>query len=262
MHHFILRRITLITLALLGVLPITQADGDDGGPVASDTVTIGGDQFSLDPRQGVLSYGYTFFKGNVNYGQTPFSLALQYQQSAAGTYVGNFTDSNSHAHPYGVSAYLPTALPRTNQPNSSNDNDLSKASYDFGFSDTSKPNFVIPHQSGDKTYGSGLNQWLDGLYYHENQDSSGCSSSDTVIPIELTYGTTITTTYPDADRNRTQTLVYDAYGRTQSESVTASGGWNTGQPITTPKPQASCRPWAAIPPCRWPLPRRPPPPAA
>jgi RHS repeat-associated protein len=530
-------------------LPVALADGSGWGPVSNSTVSIGGDQFSVDPREGALNYGYTFFQGNVNYGQTPFSLALQYQQGAAGTYVGTFTDSNSHAHPFGASAYLPTALPETTQPNSGNNDDaggvwdlnlpvlfintayasdfygshagsndsdthpyvtaalnlgdttyqyltpmawfstdtvspvpwdvwsqsfvgharplyskdtafltiqvfnladlgsgdpatgkqqgilvqdkdgttyyfapavlygweghnvykpsyspnnnsttpkmdqvfvyriarivyptglflnftytddfshntshtvsitgtdgkaiaevaynasvgtvkvadatdtlqdlyqinftgadfrvksivnlsnsrqveysyvtnqsvpyvwnnqtvlssitnkytgyttaiayqqfnahvydagcnkfllgqvavdtvknydnngteISKASYDFGFSDDSKSNFIIPQKSGDKTYGSGLAHWLDALYYHENHDSSGCSSSDTVKPTGLTYGTTITTTYPNADRNRTQTLVYDAYGRTQSEAVTASGGWNSSQPIT------------------------------
>ncbi|WP_295582821.1 hypothetical protein [uncultured Lamprocystis sp.] len=547
MNSPMLRRTKLMVLALALALPV--AYGDDGGPVGNDTVTIGGDQFSVDPRQGALNYGYTFFKGNVNYGQTPFSLALQYQQDGAGSYVGNFTDSNSHAHPYGASAYLPTALPQTNQLNSSNDDaggiwdlnlpvlfvntsyassfygthagsnnsdqhpyvtasltledttyqyltpmawfsddeihpvpwdvwtesfvaharplyskdtsfltiatfalsdlgagysppsdtqkgirvqdkagttyyfapavlygwegpnvykpsyspnnnsttpkmdqlfvyriarivsptglflrfaytddftgnaahtvnifdtmgnqiarvaanthdvtvsvadatdtlrdiyqvkftgadfrvrsivnlsnaraveyayvtnqsvpyswnnqtvlrsisntytghsttiayqqfnadvydagcnkfllgeiavqsvtnvdgsgtELSKASYDFGFGNSDNSNFIMPRKSGDKTYGSGLNHWLDGLYYHENQDSSGCSSSDTVNPVDLTYGTTVTTTYPDTDRNRTQTLAYDAYGRSLSDAVTANGGWNNGQPIT------------------------------
>ncbi|MFM8441738.1 MAG: hypothetical protein ACKN9W_00160, partial [Methylococcus sp.] len=548
------RELRLAILAILsaplaaGIPPTARADDSSGwGPVSNDSVTIGGDQFSVDPREGSLSYSYTFFKGNVNYGQTPFSLALQYQQTAAGTYVGDFTDSHSHAHPYGASAYLPTALPGTNQPNSSNDDDaggiwdlnlpslyintayvssfygtaknnngehpyvtaslslgdttyqyltpmalystdtvnpvpwdtwsqsfvgnakpvyskdtvflniqtfdlsalgggypapgqqlgisvqdkqgatyyfapavlhgwegpnvykpsyspnnnsttpkmdelfvyriarivypsgqtlnftytddfnhnsshtvsitgtdgkaiaevaytasngtvkvadatdtlqsvyqinftgadfrvksivnlsnnravnysyvtnqsvpyswnnqtvlssisnaytsystaiayqqfnadvydagcnkfllgqvavksvtnsdnngnpISTSSYNFGFGNTSQSNFIIPQHSGDKTYGSGLDHWLDGLYYSQNQDSSGCSSSDTVNPVNLSYGTTIATTYPDEDRNRLQSLTYDAYGRTTNESISVAAGWNQGQTLT------------------------------
>ena len=540
--------LAILSAPLTAAIPPARAD-DTGGPVSNSTVSIGGDKFSVDPRQGVLNYSYTFFKGNVNYGQTPFSLALQYQQTAAGTYVGDFTDSHSHGHPYGASAYLPTPLPETNQPNSSNDDDaggvwdlnlpvlfintayassfygqaknnngehpyvvaslslgdttyqyltpmalystdsvkpvpwdtwtnsfvangrplyskdtgylniqtfplsslggyqppagqqygisvqdkqgatyyfapavlygwegpnvykpsyspnnnsttpkmdelfvyriarivyptgqflsftyaddfsgntshtvsiagadgktiaevsynrsggtvkvadatdalqslyqinftgadyrvrsvdnlsnsrsvsyayitnqavpyswnnqtvlksitnsytgtstaieyaqfnkevydagcnefymaqvavrsltntsggaqVSQATYDFGFGNSSQSNFIVPVVSGDKTYGSGLDHWLDGIYYDTNQDSSGCSASDTVNPAKanLTYGTTITTTYPDTDRNRVQTLSYDAYGRTISDTVTGGGGaWSQGSVLT------------------------------
>jgi len=548
------RELRLAILAILSApltAPITPARADEaGGPVSNSTVAIGGDKFSVDPRQGVLNYSYTFFDGNVNYGQTPFSLALQYQQTAAGTYVGNFTDSHSHAHPYGASAYLPTPLPGTNEPNSSNDDDaggvwdlnlpalfintayassfygqaknnngdhpyviaslslgdstyqyltpmalystdsvtpvpwdtwtnsfvangrplyskdttylnvqtfnlsalngytppdqqrlgisvqdkqgatyyfapavlygwegpnvykpsyspnnnsttpkmdelfvyriarivyptgqflnftyaddfkgntshtvsisgtdsktiaevsynqssgtvkiadaadalqslyqinftgadyrvksvvnlsnsrsiaysyftnqsvpyswnnqtalsaitnaytgastaikyaqfnkevydagcnefylgqvavqsltntssgaqVSQATYDFGFGNSSQSNFIVPVVSGDKTYGSGLDHWLDGIYYDTNQDSSGCSASDTVNPAKanLTYGATITTTYSDANRNRVQTLSYDAYGRTISETIKGgSGAWSEGSTLTS-----------------------------
>ena len=92
---------------------------DPAGPVSNSTVTIGGDSFAIDPRSGTLNYSFSFFKGNVNYGQTPFELTLQLQQTANGTYVGGYTDSDDHAHPFGVSAYLPTAAPKTNLPNTS-----------------------------------------------------------------------------------------------------------------------------------------------
>lgn len=497
---------------------------DTPGPVSSSSVSIGGEQFAVDPRSGTFDYSFDFFKGNVNYGQTPFSLSLKYQQTATATYVGAFTDSDNHPHPYGVSAYLPTPLPNATENGTSQLNDagavwdlnlpalfistskvskfygkdminatvvlseasyqytlpmpttdqnnyatdyaaafannakplyskdaiflglsqlpntpdgaariqvqdkhgvnyvfafavlygyegvnvydptynssnnapadevlvyriqhiiypngqsvnftyaddfggnsehvvsvwdgqghqvakvsantgnatvavanqqgslqslyglnltqgdyrvasiqnlsnsrtisfsyqtsqsvpyawnnqtaltnisngytgastsigyqqfnanvydagcnkfllgqlavksvnnngpgasqLSAAQYDFGFSDTSKSNFIIPQQSGQKTYGSGLSHWLDNYFYRNNQDSSGCSASDTVFPSELTYTTQITTGYPDSNRDRLQSITYDALGRTLTDNIQPSGGPSQGKNAT------------------------------
>ena len=91
---------------------VGDTSGADGiGPLATNASAIGGEKFSVDPRSGVLDYRFTFFQGNVNYAQTPFSLALNYQQTASGSYVGDFS-SDTHPHPYGVSAYLPVPAPK------------------------------------------------------------------------------------------------------------------------------------------------------
>ena len=123
---------------------------DSAGPVSTSTVTIGGDSFAIDPRGGSLNYSFSFFKGNVNYGQTPFELTLQLQQTANGTYVGGYTDSDDHAHPFGVSAYLPTAAPQTNLPGASELDD-SGAVWDLNL-----PSIMISTSQVSKYYGDSL----------------------------------------------------------------------------------------------------------
>ncbi|MBM5816529.1 MAG: hypothetical protein FJ083_08065, partial [Cyanobacteria bacterium K_Offshore_surface_m2_239] len=131
-------------------LPSDSNGSDAAGPVSSSTITIGGEAFSVDPRGGTLNYSFTFFNGNVNYGQTPFSLALQYQQTAAGSYVGAFTDSDTHAHPYGVSAYLPTPEPKAKEDGGSQLNDSG------GLWDLNLPVLFISTSKISKFYGDNL----------------------------------------------------------------------------------------------------------
>ncbi|MFM8330105.1 MAG: RHS repeat domain-containing protein [Candidatus Methylumidiphilus sp.] len=90
---------------------VADTTPDAPGNVSTSASTIGAEKFAVDPRTGVLDYSFTFFQGSVNYGQTPFSLALEYQQTAAGSYIGEFS-TDTHAHPYGVSAYVPTPPPK------------------------------------------------------------------------------------------------------------------------------------------------------
>lgn len=110
----IARAIASLLAVPVGIAALSEVRADDAfATTSANSVTIGGEEFSVDPRSGTLSYSFNFFKGNVNFGQTPFSLDLKYQASAGGSYVGAFTDSHSHSHPFGVSAYLPTPLPNT-----------------------------------------------------------------------------------------------------------------------------------------------------
>lgn len=99
---------------------------------------------------------------------------------------------------------------------------ISSAQYNFDFS-SSTSNFVMPQASGKKTYASGLNHWLDNIFY-TNKDSDGCSSSDRIEAVDLGYATIINTTYPEPQRNRTQSKQYDALGRTIQESTSNSSG--------------------------------------
>ncbi len=130
------------------VIPGDASGADTAGPVSSSTITIGGDDLAVDPRGGSLSYSFTFFNGNVNYGQTPFNLSIQYQQNAAGSYVGAFTDDDNHAHPYGVSAYLPTAQPKATE------GDGSQLSDAGGIWDLNLPYLFISTSKVSKFYGS------------------------------------------------------------------------------------------------------------
>ncbi len=133
------------------VAPVALADpssgGDSAGPVSNSTVTIGGDSFAVDPRGGSLNYSFSFFKGNLNYGQTPFELSLQLQQTAGATYVGGFTDSDSHTHPFGVSVYMPTPLPKATLPGTSELDDAG-AVWDLNL-----PSIVISTSQVSKFYG-------------------------------------------------------------------------------------------------------------
>ncbi|MFM1798554.1 MAG: hypothetical protein RLZZ117_832 [Cyanobacteriota bacterium] len=129
-------------------LGVTSSSGADApGPISSSTISIGGESFSVDPRSGSLNYCYTFFSGNVNYGQTPFTLALQYQQNAAASYVGAFTDSDNHAHPYGASGYLPTPEPKATEDGSSQLDDAG------GVWDLNLPLITISTSKVSKFYG-------------------------------------------------------------------------------------------------------------
>ncbi len=119
----VLYQLSQMTNQPTGPSPGDAAGVDAAGPVSSSATTIGGQDLAVDPRGGSLNYSYTFFRGNVNYGQTPFDLSIQYQQNSAGSYVGAFTDSDNHAHPYGVSAYLPTPQPKATEGNGSQLND-------------------------------------------------------------------------------------------------------------------------------------------
>jgi RHS repeat-associated protein len=115
LHKSIFSWATVLVL-MVGVA-LTPAIGDPPPPegpvpVSTTAATIGGEKFSVDPRMGTLDYNFEFFNGNVNYGQTPFILALTYQATAAGSYVGEFK-SSSEPLPYGVSAYLPSPLPKS-----------------------------------------------------------------------------------------------------------------------------------------------------
>lgn len=127
---------------------VTDSSGaDSAGPVSSSTISIGGENFSVDPRSGTLNYSLTFFAGNVNYGQTPFTFSLCYQQNAAASYVGAFTDSDTHAHPYGVSAYLPTPEPKTTEDDTSQLDDAG------GVWDLNLPLIAISTSKVSKYYG-------------------------------------------------------------------------------------------------------------
>ena len=132
------------------LIPADSSGADDAGPVSNSTITIGGDSFAVDPRGGSLNYSFTFFNGNVNYGQTPFNLSIQYQQNATGSYVGAFTDSDDHSHPYGVSAYLPTAEPKATENNGSQLDDAG------GIWDLNLPYLFISTSKVSKFYGSNL----------------------------------------------------------------------------------------------------------
>lgn len=136
-----------MTNALTTISDSDSSGSDSAGPVSSSTISIGGDSFSVDPRSGSLNYSFTFFSGNVNYGQTPFILALQYQQNAAGSYVGAFTDSDTHAHPYGVSGYLPTPEPKATEDDTSQLDDAG------GVWDLNLPLITISTSKVSKYYG-------------------------------------------------------------------------------------------------------------
>ncbi len=125
-----------------------SSGADSAGPGSSSTVTVGGETFAVDPRGGSLNNSFTFFNGNVNYGQTPFSLAIQYQQNAAGSYLGAFTDDDEHSHPYEVSAYLPTPQPKATEGNGSQLNDAG------GIWDLNLPYLFISTSKVSKFYGS------------------------------------------------------------------------------------------------------------
>jgi len=130
------------------VIPGDSSGADTAGPVSSSTITIGGEDLAVDPRGGSLTYSISFFNGNVNYGQTPLNLSIQYQQNAAGSYVGAFTDDDDHPHPYGVSAYLPTAQPKATE------GDGSQLSDAGGIWDLNLPYLFISTSKVSKFYGS------------------------------------------------------------------------------------------------------------
>ena len=165
-----------------------QADpssGADGSvPVSSSSVTIGGETFSVDPRSGTLDYGFTFFQGNVNYGQTPFTFALKYQQSAAGNYTGDVAAGPEITSPtspvnYGASAYWPTRLPEGNyflQPSP----DDSGAIWELNL-----PTIYISTTLASKYYGSNLiaaTVSLGDVTYQYLMPMQAASTSDNAVP--------------------------------------------------------------------------------